>query len=128
MAEAVGDTPYWLRGSGVPGQTRTGAVRRSRADEGLTFTDPHAGNLGLVGGAAKVIDPGAVAATAAFRGGYQPVAQAGRPGLLTRAILDLLGGQGATRRAIDAGLAAPDYQTMLGRRGALAGASLGLGE
>jgi hypothetical protein len=60
-----------------------------------------------------------------FAGGYNPVTTAGQPGLLTRGILDALGGRPAMRRALDRGLAAPTYQRDLGRGGLLAGALLG---
>jgi hypothetical protein len=66
-----------------------------------------------------------VSAEPGFTGGFQQVDQAGRPGLLSRALLDLLGGQPAMRLALDAGRAAPAYESRLGLRGMLAGGSLG---
>lgn len=126
MADSVGDLSYWLKGSGQPGLTRMGAMKKAAADEGLRFHDVHAGNLGIVDGAPKIIDPGAVFATPGFTGSFQQVDQAGRPSLLMRALLDAMGGQPAMQRALDVGLAAPGYERSLGRTGMVAG-GLGLG-
>jgi hypothetical protein len=60
-----------------------------------------------------------------FNGAYNPVVAPARPGFLSRALLDALGGRPAMRRALDRGLAAPTYQRDLGRGGLLAGALLG---
>jgi hypothetical protein len=125
MADEVGNLTHWLKGSGEPGLTRMGAMKRAAAEEGLRFHDVHAGNLGIANGQPKIIDPGAVSAEPGFTGGFQQVDQAGRPGLLSRALLDLLGGQPAMRLALDAGRAAPAYESRLGLRGMLAGGSLG---
>lgn len=125
LAETVGDASYWLRGSGRPGQTRLGALAHDAAAEGLNFADRTPANAGLVNGQSLVIDPGAVRATEQFAGGFQPVGTASQPSALTRAMLDLLGGQRATRRALDAGLTAPGYERGFGAAGALAGGGLG---
>lgn len=105
--------------------------------EGMNFWDTHGGNMGYVDGQPKIIDPGAVtlprdAAHAAemgvdgmFQGPFAPVTQSAQPGMLTRTILDVLGGHKATRRAIDAGFNAPGYQRGFGAAGTLLGSLLG---
>lgn len=110
---------------GALGATEMDALRRRAAEGGLNFSDFKPANAGVVGGRPVVLDPGAVEALPGFAGGFQPVGTAGQPSALTRAMLDLLGGQRATRRALDAGLAAPGYERGLGTAGALAGGGLG---
>lgn len=121
-AERVGDVPFWTRTPmGPGGMPGTIAMKKATAGEGLRFADAHAGNLGLVGSVPKIIDPGAVSVEKSFAGGFQPVDQAGRPGLLMRALLDAAGGQDAMKLALDAGRSAPGYE----RGGAIRGLGLG---
>ena len=101
FADMAGDRKYWLGGSGVPGQTRIGAVRKAAADEGLLFADAHAGNVGVYGGRPVVIDPGAVEPLAGAALTRQPVTAAADPSPAAALLLDLLGGQPAMRRALD---------------------------
>lgn len=92
---------------------------------GIDFHDAHVGNVGVHRGRPVVIDPGAIDALDSFRGGFAPITASADPGPLTRRLLDLLGGQPALRRSLDAGLAAPRYERNLGLAGLLAGSSLG---
>lgn len=134
FAQHVGDEAYWLEKDFA--RPQTDAVGRhfpDRIDDlagrmesgGLDFWDKKPDNVGVFNGRDVVIDPGAVYAMENFAGGFQPVTRAGAPSALTRALLDLLGGRPAMRRALDAGLASPDFATSLGRAGAVAGGSLG---
>ncbi len=101
------------------------ALAKNLEGQGLSFADLKAENAGRAGGRDVVIDPGAVDALPGYTGGYQPVVQAGQPSALMARLLDLLGGQRAMRRALDAGLAAPRYETNFYRAGAVAGAGSG---
>lgn len=125
FADMAGDRKYWLGGSGVPGQTRIGAVRKAAADEGLLFADAHAGNVGVYGGRPVVIDPGAVEPLAGAALTRQPVTAASEPSPAAALLLDLLGGQPAMRRALDAGRAAPGYERSLAAAGGAAGGLAG---
>lgn len=125
FADMAGDRKYWLGGSGVPGQTRIGAVRKAAADEGLLFADAHAGNVGVYGGRPVVIDPGAVEPLAGAALTRQPVTAAADPSPAAALLLDLLGGQPAMRRALDAGRAAPAYERSLAAAGGAAGGVAG---
>jgi hypothetical protein len=125
LAENVGDSRFWRSRDPRTMLSRTDEVDKALGAQGLAFTDRHLGNLGTVGGRPQVIDPGALTVTDAFRGGYNPVAQAGEPALLTRILLDSLGGQRAMQIALAEGRAAPRYQQPLGLAGLLAGSSLG---
>lgn len=117
----------------APGLPRTGAVgeddisllARELEGRGIDFYDKHAGNVAYHGGRPVVIDPGAVDSFLGYKGPYQEVAAAAQPGRPMSALLSALGGQGATRRALDRGLAGPQYQRLLGNLGMTAGASLG---
>lgn len=93
--------------------------------EGLKFYDNHAGNLMSHQGRPVVIDPGAVRPVS-YSGPYADVLTPENPPLVDRLLLDLLGGQPAMRRALEAGRPAPAYRSGLGLLGGLGGASLGL--
>ncbi|HET6575701.1 MAG TPA: hypothetical protein VFG68_19025 [Fimbriiglobus sp.] len=125
FAERVGDESYWGRPGFNNDPSRLNALDQRLEPTGLGFGDRKADNAGIYRGRDVVIDPGAVDELPGYAGGFQTVTPAGDPFAMSRAILDLLGGQPAMRRALDAGLAAPRYEQNLGRFGASAGASLG---
>jgi hypothetical protein len=95
-------------------------------NQNLRLTDPHAGNVGSLGGRPIVIDPGAVEDVKGFSGAYQPVTQAGQPGQIASLIERLVGGRGRMQSAVESGLASPGYQRMLQRPGTAGGGLAGL--
>lgn len=119
-----------------------GMLDDSLADQGLLFSDPHKGNVGLVGGRPLVIDPGAVSAVPpaglsdvqratrgytldGFGGDFQSVARAADPGRGMDLLLRALGGQDAMRASLAAGGNSPGFANRLTAYGALAGAAPG---
>lgn len=109
---------YWFKRGGAMGRTRMGDLKADAGAVGLNFWDKHAGNVGLVDGVPKIIDPGAVTAVPGYEGGFQAVAQAGETSPLLRALLG-----GDMRRAVEAGLPDPGYAGRLGVYGGAAGSS-----
>ena len=115
-AMAGGD--YWFRRGGQMGRTRMGDLRAEAGANGLHFWDSHAGNVGLVDGTPKIIDPGAVKPVAGYDGGFQAVVRVGEASPLVRALLG-----GDMRRAVEAGLPDPGYAGRLGVYGGAAGSA-----
>ena len=111
---------YWLERGGQMGRTRLGDLRAEAGANGLDFWDRHPGNVGLVGGSPKIIDPGAVTPVPGYAGGFQDVRRAVESNPLLQAIF-----QGDVRRALEAGTAGPRYARPLANYGTAGGAAAG---
>lgn len=118
MADFVGDIDYLgFRGDGLP--SRRSDLIQELAAKGVYLNDPHFGNLGMYGGRPVVIDPGAVSSLAEASWvkdatgipGYDtlPVVRNQNPNALMRALLGAIGGDRASRAAIEAGSAGPNF-------------------
>lgn len=112
LAEHVDDVRYMHSPAGPGMPTRMQQLDESLGRSGLQLIDDHSGNVGMIGGKPVVIDPGAYL-TEGYSGAFQQPTQAAEPGALMRALLGVLGGQGQTRRAIEAGLPGPDMRNQL---------------
>lgn len=125
FADRVNDAKFWQKRDPSTMKTPIDDLRRSAAHTGLDFTDRHYGNVGVVGGKPKIIDPGAFRAVDGYYAGYAPVLNASEPGLLMRALLNMGGADEATRAAIESGLSGPNLAGRFTRAGAGTGASAG---
>lgn len=99
-----------------------GALSDALRQRGMTLADPHAGNIGFVGGAPKVIDPGALR-SAGFAGDYAPMLSAAdQPSRPMNAILSALGSDRKLRAALANGRSGLGWEQAGGSLGAKAGA------
>lgn len=119
-ADRVNDVEYWTKRDPATMLSQSDQLDQALKGQGLTRTDPHLGNVGMIGNTPTVIDPGDVAALAGSSVPRQPVLQASEPGMLMNALLNKLGAS----QSIQAGKS-PDYQALLSLLGGGGGATSG---
>ena len=124
FADRVGDKQFWRTRDPETMLTQMDVLRSQSKGAGLPITDPHYGNVGVVGGSPKVIDPGAVDASA-FAGDFAPVIGRAEPGVGMDLLLRALGGDAALQRSLESGVMSPGLANKLTAYGALAGAAPG---
>lgn len=120
FANNVNDVPYWTARNPETMLDKSTELNQALRQSGLKRTDPHFGNVGMVGNTPMAIDPGDIAATSLFKGSYQPVATAAEPGMMMNALLDALGSSQSLQAGID-----PRYRALLGMAGGGGGATAG---
>jgi hypothetical protein len=118
FAAGVGDESQWT-------PQALGDFGKQTERSGIEFGDRNAGNVGMFGGRPVIIDPGALDALPEFSGQLQQPIAAAQPSALMRALIGLGGGDEATRAAIAAGRAGPNFAPGFGVGGAGIGANLG---
>jgi hypothetical protein len=111
--------------AGVAAEAR--GLPQTMQGRGLDFFDSNLRNVGMHQGRPVVIDPGAVDTLAGFGGGMSPLTTPAAPDRVQRFLLDMLGGQNAMQRSLNAGRSAPAYQKGFGQVGQAAGTTAAAG-